>query len=287
MHRPKHRDTAAKDLPFGRWVTLHRCGLYSCRTARTRRGLRLSSVNLSFFVNAYAIGGLALMRTSCILGPCFAKNSACCSPRRLPLVSILYGESSASDVRLVHPGRNVAPTVDHAPDIDVSWLLNVEHRMRVAGHRPGTQARKIEFVRVSRRARTRVAADERIGALQSIDETERCLLSALAEIASNDVVDVAVGLFTRNDRLGLHPPAPALVTLRTRSRNPSNKTRQSGPPGLRQRRQGENRAVGADTGPCGSTRARIHCWCRSHAADLFVDERLQGVGQGNVHRAHR
>ncbi len=65
-------------------------------------------------------------------------------------------------------------------------MLDVEDEIGVARQRPGSQARHIEFVRVTWRARAGVTAD------------------------------VAVG-----HGLDLHPRAPALTTFRTRSRRPS------------------------------------------------------------------
>ena len=47
----------------------------------------------------------------------------------------------------------------------------------------------------------------------------RCQANAFASVAG--LFDVPVGLFARDDRLGLHPLAPDLVVLRTRARRPS------------------------------------------------------------------
>ena len=49
----------------------------------------------------------------------------------------------------------------------------------------------------------------------------RLVFNTFAEAAGNRVVDVPVGKRTRNNWLGLHPLAPSLAALRTRSRSPS------------------------------------------------------------------
>lgn len=105
----------------------------------------------------------------------------------------------------LHPRRDVALAVEHAPDIDVVRALDVKHQMRVAGQWPDTQAQQIEFVRVTRRARAKVATDMGVGLLQRVDETLCCLLCSLIQVIGNGLVNVPVGLLTRNDCLGLHP----------------------------------------------------------------------------------
>ena len=43
-------------------------------------------------------------------------------------------------VGFLHPRRNVPLAVQYAPDLNVVRVLDIEHEMRVARQRPGTQA---------------------------------------------------------------------------------------------------------------------------------------------------
>lgn len=60
-----------------------------------------------------------------------------------------------------------------------------------------------------------------VGILQRINETMSRLLSGLAQIEGNGLVDVACSEFTGNDRLDFQPRVRAAVALPTRARRPS------------------------------------------------------------------
>ena len=54
-------------------------------------------------------------------------------------------------IRRLHPRRDIALAVQHAPDVDVIGMLDVEHQVGVARQRPGAKARQVQLVRVARR----------------------------------------------------------------------------------------------------------------------------------------
>ena len=66
---------------------------------------------------------------------------------------------SLDQIRILHPGRNVAHAVEHVPDIDVIASLHVENQVRIFFQRPATQAEKVQFARIARCARIRMAAN--------------------------------------------------------------------------------------------------------------------------------
>lgn len=49
----------------------------------------------------------------------------------------------------LHPGRNVARTMQHAPDVDVIVALNIEDEIRITGQRPIAQARQVQLMGVA------------------------------------------------------------------------------------------------------------------------------------------
>src|SRR5688572_13462366 len=52
--------------------------------------------------------------------------------------------------RLLHPRRDVAFAVKHAPNIDVVSALEIEHEIGIAAQRPKAQAGKVELASISR-----------------------------------------------------------------------------------------------------------------------------------------
>ena len=58
---------------------------------------------------------------------------------------------------------------------------------------------------VTRRARGRVAPYVGVGLLQRIDEAERNSLAGFVQVVGNSLVNIPVGLLTRDDCLGPHP----------------------------------------------------------------------------------
>jgi len=83
--------------------------------------------------------------------------------------------------------------VQHAPHINVAWMLDVEQQVRIVRQRPDTQTRQIQFVRVARRPAGRMATDVRIGLLQRVNECQCRLFSPFAQVMGNRVINVAMG----------------------------------------------------------------------------------------------
>ena len=79
----------------------------------------------------------------------------------------------------------------------------------------------MEFVGVAWRTCGRVATDVGVGLLQRIDEAERDSFARLTQVVGDSLVNVPVGLLTRDDCLGLQALAAGVAALRTRSRRPS------------------------------------------------------------------
>src|SRR5574337_1498075 len=124
-------------------------------------------------------------------------------------------------VGLLHPGRDVPLVMQHAPNVDVIGALDVEHEVRVAWQWPGAQPGQVEFVGVTRRARCRMASDVPVGLLQRIDEAKGHGLIGFSQIVGNGLINIPVGLLTRDDRFALHALASGLADWRTRSLRPS------------------------------------------------------------------
>jgi predicted secreted protein len=70
----------------------------------------------------------------------------------------------------LHPSRNIQLAVQHTPNIDMVWSLNVKHQMRIARQGPRLQARQIQFVGIAWGTRSWVAADVGKCAFQLINE---------------------------------------------------------------------------------------------------------------------
>ncbi len=104
-------------------------------------------------------------------------------------------------VRVPHPGGNVSLAMQHAPEVDVAALLDVEEQIGVGGQRPASQTGQIEFMRMAWRTAGRVTADVAESLFQGIDETKRGLHGALANVILDGVVDIPLRLQTRDDRL--------------------------------------------------------------------------------------
>ena len=83
----------------------------------------------------------------------------------------MFGEDHASArVGFVHPRRDVALAMQHAPDVDVIATLDVEDEMRIARQRPESQIGKVQLVGIAGRPGGWMAADVRVGLFQGFDE---------------------------------------------------------------------------------------------------------------------
>jgi transposase len=113
-----------------------------------------------------------------------------------------------------HWPRNIAFSVEHAPDIDMLLTLHVENQVWISGQRPGAQTRKVQLERVARRSRGRMLSDMHVGPFQCIDEAHGCLLGVFGHIVVEDLLDVAHRSLTGYNGLGLHPRSPCRTRLR-------------------------------------------------------------------------
>lgn len=86
---------------------------------------------------------------------------------------LLVSGSSDDVVGLVHPRRDIALTIQHAPDVDVVGPFDVENQMGIPRQRLAAQTRQVQFVRVAGRAACGAAADVAVGLFQGVDESER------------------------------------------------------------------------------------------------------------------
>ena len=125
----------------------------------------------------------------------------------------------------LHPGRDVTLPVQHTPDVDVVGVLDIEDQIGIPSQRPGTKARQVQLVGVSRRASGRMPADVAVRVLQGVDEAERGCLGIFGQVVGDRVLDIPMGLLARDDGLGPHDRlrvlAFALAAPRARSRKPS------------------------------------------------------------------
>lgn len=139
---------------------------------------------------------------------------ACClsrSPQRV---------SRSHAVGFTQPRRGVTLAMQHTPDVDVVWMLDIEHEVRKTRQRPYAQSRQVEFMRVTRRGCGQMLTDVAVGLLQRIDEAERDGFTCLTQVIGHRFVHIPLGLLTRDDRLAPHALAAGLAALRTRSRKP-------------------------------------------------------------------
>jgi len=72
-------------------------------------------------------------------------TTAMCSARAVSIEISLGGDRFLSggnldEVGIVHPGRKAALAMQHSPDVNVVWALEVERQMRITRRRPGAQA---------------------------------------------------------------------------------------------------------------------------------------------------
>jgi hypothetical protein len=94
--------------------------------------------------------------------------------------------------------------MQNAPDIELRLKLHVKHEIRVFPQRPNAQAIKSEFIGVAGRANRGLLRDVPKGALQRVDEAECGGFSSLSQVVGDGLVDITLGAFARDDRLGRH-----------------------------------------------------------------------------------
>ena len=98
--------------------------------------------------------------------------------------------------------------MQHPPNINMVWSLNVKHQMRIARQGPRLQARQIQFVGIAWGTRSWVAADVGKCAFQFINEADGHF-------------NILMGHMTRDNWFGVHALLRVLLALPTRSRSPT------------------------------------------------------------------
>ncbi len=97
-----------------------------------------------------------------------------CENRHFSPVRMLFGRRGPGTcgsvlARLLHPGRNVACTVQDIPDIDFHLLFDVEDQIRKLSSQPEAQAGNIQFMSIAKRATPRLFTYMVKGILQRAD----------------------------------------------------------------------------------------------------------------------
>ncbi len=119
--------------------------------------------------------------------------------RNLQQVMIML--AAKSDVGFPHPAGDVAFTVKDAPDVDMAFAVQVKYKMRIPPHRPEPKAGQIQFMGITRRTARRMGRYMFVGALQLPDKAEGNLFARLIKITINGLLNIQIGLPTRNYRL--------------------------------------------------------------------------------------
>ena len=96
--------------------------------------------------------------------------------------------------------------MQHAPDIDEIFMLNVEHDIGITPQHTGSQLRKRKFVRIPRRSAGGLFRDRAIGGAQRVDEAHCDIGTGFAAIEVDGRFDVSTRQFARPDRLLAHLP---------------------------------------------------------------------------------
>ena len=187
---------------------------------------------------------------------------------------------------LAHPCRDIALAMKDAPDINVIAAFDIEDQVRVLLQRPESQIRQVEFMGVPRRSRAGMPADVAVRALQSINEAKRSVWGILAEVVVDCFLGILPGSFARDDPLWSSPTGAGLAhfDFATQAIEVSviNWFGWCGCCAFQQELS-QLQAISlftyelADIFAAGAVAALL---------DLLVDEVLERVRQGDVHRGH-
>ena len=104
-------------------------------------------------------------------------------------------------VGLLHPRRDVALAMQHAPDVDAIGALDVEDQVWIARQRPEEQTGKVQVVRLAGRPAGRMTANVGVCLLQGFDEAQCRLISAIVQVVIYGLIHIPVGQVTRDDGL--------------------------------------------------------------------------------------
>ena len=103
-----------------------------------------------------------------------------------------------------HLHRHVALPMQHAPDIDMVLMLNIEHHVRVSTKRPGPEIGQAQLECVARGSDPGVSLYSSKCPPQLIDESQRCHFRAFAKVKIDGLVDIPVSAGPQPERLRLH-----------------------------------------------------------------------------------
>lgn len=131
-------------------------------------------------------------------------------------------------LRPLHPRRNVALNVQHAPDVDVVAARDVEDQVWMVRERPGPQTGEIQLMRVAQRADCWMSTDLFESVLQFIDEADRRLLGILCEVVRKAIIYALAGSLAQRDALRLYRLAADLPARVTRCATRRSKRRLKG-----------------------------------------------------------
>jgi len=90
--------------------------------------------------------------------------------------------------------------VQDTPNINMTWAFNIKHLVWIAPQRPMAQAGKLQFMRVTRRSRSRMPGYPGIGVFQRINESKRGLRGMFVQIIGQRIIDVLLSLGAQDNR---------------------------------------------------------------------------------------
>jgi len=94
--------------------------------------------------------------------------------------------------------------MQYPPYIDMLFVLEIEDHIRIVWNRPESQIREIQFVRIARRPRGRMATDMEVGFLHGINEAKSGIGRPLLEVIGDRLIHIPDRQSARDNRLYLH-----------------------------------------------------------------------------------
>lgn len=122
---------------------------------------------------------------------------------------MLNGTPSAkgrtSTVTFPHRCRDIALSVEHAPQIHMIVVLDIEDEIGIASEPATTKAGHIQIVSIAWRTDRGIGANRARGGLHSVDEADRDALSGLIAVPLGSLLHILESLRPGNDALRGHP----------------------------------------------------------------------------------
>lgn len=94
--------------------------------------------------------------------------------------------------------------MQNPPQVNAVFALYIEQQIGIIADPPEAQFRQIKLMSISKRTGGRMPPDVIQSLFKRIDERTGDNLARYREIVVHRLFDIARGLFTRNDSLGLH-----------------------------------------------------------------------------------